>query len=192
MQMWNPTAWLLMLMNGAGVCETIKGRKGRHIQLKLRCVCACMCVCVCESLNKPAHNLADSPRPWAGCYHGNLSQYFFGPHFPFEQPANDRPADWEIWLTESACTSCESACACLSEYVRACIIRAWYRSREIYNLLAPHRFVMRVLRWQLAAQYCAWHIGSGQFYFQEDAAMCQVTERIFQIWEWSERSRGKR
>lgn len=60
---------------------------------------------------------------------------FFGPHFPFEQPAHDRPADWEIWLTENACMSCVSA------YVCACFIWAWYRSWELYNLLAPHRLV---------------------------------------------------
>lgn len=42
---------------------------------------------------------------------------FFGPHFPFEQPANDRAADWEIWLTQSAREQCASVCVHVSNYM---------------------------------------------------------------------------
>lgn len=31
--------------------------------------------------------------------------FFFGPQFPFEQPAHGRAADWEIWMSERAGSS---------------------------------------------------------------------------------------
>lgn len=77
---WHPSVCLLKVMNKAGVSNTMTA--GRHIRLKLGCTSTCMCTWVCASFNNPAHNLAGSQRPWADCYHGNLTaSIFFGPHF---------------------------------------------------------------------------------------------------------------
>lgn len=44
------------------------------------------------------------PTPlWEDRYHGNFTaQHYLGLCLPLEQPAHDRPADWEIWLLESS------------------------------------------------------------------------------------------
>lgn len=149
-----------------------------------------MCACVCMSPNKPANNLADGPCRWAGCYHGNLTASIFLAHtLPLNsRPMTDQPTGKSGLLKVRAWVVCLHVHVYIQLCLCVCPRWAWYKSRELYNLLAPRRLVNRVLRWQLATAYRAWHFCSGQFYFQEDAAMCQRTGHIFQIEESSERS----
>lgn len=109
-RMWNSTVWLLMLMYKVGVCYTMN--VGRHILLKLKCVSMCMCMCVYVSLNNPAHNLAGSQRPWAGCYHGNLTASIFLAHtFPLNsRPMTDQPTGKSGLLKAHAWVACLCMC----------------------------------------------------------------------------------
>lgn len=82
---------------------------------------------VCVSLNKPAHNLADSPRPWAGCYHGNLTASIFLAHtFPLNsRPMTDQPTGKSGLLKAHARVVCLHVHACVSIYLGMCV-RALY------------------------------------------------------------------
>lgn len=150
-------------------------------------------MCVFVSLNKPTNNLADSPRPWAGCYHGNLTASIFLAHtFPLNsRPMTDQPTGKSGLLKAHAQVVCLSI-HCVYVGLCMCIMWAWYRSRELYNLSAPHTSQPNVALIVGHSVSYAWHIWFRSIFIsREDAAMWQGTGHICQIEEWSEKSRGK-
>lgn len=95
-----------MLMHRAGVCLLYR-RAGVFI------VCECMFK---RAANAPGRAVAMVTSQLVILF------FFFGPQFPFEQPAHSRAADWEIWPSERACSAsvCRPMfCASLMDVERA-------------------------------------------------------------------------
>lgn len=146
-----------------------------------------MCVCVHEPY-QTSEQFSRQPTPLGGCYHGNLtaSIFFFGPHFPFEQPANDRPADWEIWLPERAGVSCVHVHVCLWASV------PWYKSRELHYTQASSRpsFVLAAgHRASRLTHLLRSILVPGRRSYVPRHRLC-LSERGVMREEWGERDRG--